>query len=226
MRVSNRLPRRHPTLLGMAALLLVGLWPGVSPATATEPKIELGIHEYTETARKRPVDSSVARLVDALSEQRTGRQTSSTSTADHSQFKELQRDFASGREVTQACLECHNTAGEQFAHNKHWTWSYEHPETGQKLGKGVLLNNFCTNAKGNEGMCAQCHAGYGMDDISSYHFNDYANMDCLVCHESTGTYYKTPPTEGNKACSSMFDGKPAIDWGAVAQSVKLPGRNN
>jgi len=89
----------------------------------------------------------------------------------------------------------------------------------------VLVNNFCTNAKGNEGMCAQCHAGYNMTG-PDFDFTNQENIDCLVCHESTGTYYKTPTTEGNEACSIMFEGKSPIDWVKVAKSVEMPQRNN
>lgn len=109
--------------------------------------------------------------------------------------------------------------------NKHWTWDYKHPKTGQHLGKSVLVNNFCTNARGNEGMCAQCHAGYNMTD-SNFDFTNQDNIDCLVCHETTGTYYKTPTTPGNKSCSVMFEGKPPIEWAKVAQSVEMPSRAN
>jgi hypothetical protein len=70
-------------------------------------------------------------------------------------------------------------------------------------------------------MCAQCHAGYGWKD-ETFDFSDETNIDCLVCHETTGTYYKTPNSEGSPACSVMFEGKPPIDLAAVAQSVDLP----
>lgn len=199
----------------------------VSPVLASEPlpeiepgsgyRSEAGITEYKEMADTRPVDKSVTRL---------SAEKGPVSTTDHAKLKELQGPFASGPEVTRACLECHTEAGHQFTKNKHWTWSYDHPVTGQKLGKGVLINNFCTNARGNEGMCAQCHAGYGMDDIKTYDFTNQENIDCLICHESTGTYYKTPPTEGNKACKVMFEGRPEMDLTRIAQSVALPGRNN
>lgn len=33
-----------------------------------------------------------------------------TTTADHTKFKELQREFASGPDVTKACLSCHTEA--------------------------------------------------------------------------------------------------------------------
>ena len=112
--------------------------------------------------------------------------------------------------MTKACLGCHTEAGHQFV-NKHWTWRYDQPATGKTLGKSVLINNFCTNARGNEGMCAQCHAGYNMTDVRTYDFSNQDNIDCLICHESTGTHYKTPPTRGNQACEVMFTDKPAID---------------
>jgi len=146
-------------------------------------------------------------------------------TADHTKFEQLKGPFASGPDVTKACLGCHTEAGKHFMQNIHWTWSYQDPKTGQQLGKKYLINNFCTNARGNEGMCAQCHAGYGWKD-ESFDFTDESNIDCLVCHETTGTYYKTPNTEGSPACAVMFEGKPPIDLAAVAKSVGLPERAN
>ncbi len=147
------------------------------------------------------------------------------STADHSKFAQLQGPFEDGRAVTQACLECHTEASHQFMKNIHWTWEYDNPKTGQKLGKKHLVNNFCTNSRGNEGMCAQCHAGYGWKD-EDYDFSDEANVDCVACHDRSGTYYKTPNSEGNEACSVMFEGKQPIEWSKVAQSVGMPGREN
>ena len=107
----------------------------------------------------------------------------------------------------------------------HWTWEYDHPTTGQKLGKKHLVNNFCTNARGNEGMCAQCHAGYGWKD-ETFDFKNENNIDCLVCHDTTGAYYRTPNSKGNEACSIMFEGKKGIPWAKVAQNVGMPSRGN
>ncbi|NOQ89486.1 MAG: tetrathionate reductase family octaheme c-type cytochrome [Gammaproteobacteria bacterium] len=149
----------------------------------------------------------------------------SNSTADHSKFQELKDPFMSGPEVTRACLKCHTEAGQQFMKNIHWTWNYENKKTGQLLGKKHLVNTFCTNSRGNEGMCAQCHAGYGWKD-ETFDFNNENNVDCVVCHDRTGTYYKTPPTKGNKSCSVMFEGKQPIQWSKVAQNVGLPAREN
>jgi octaheme c-type cytochrome (tetrathionate reductase family) len=147
------------------------------------------------------------------------------STADHSKFDALKGPFNSGPEVTKACLTCHNKAGHQFQKSIHWTLEYKNQKTGQILGKHVLVNNFCTNARGNEGMCAQCHASYNWTD-ANFDFTKQENIDCVVCHEQTGTYYKTPTTKGNSACSIMFEGLQPIDWTKVAQSVGRPERSN
>ena len=175
---------------------------------AGDTKIEAGISEYKNTGQDHAITKK-----------------QSKSTTDHSKLEELQGPFASGPEVTKACLKCHNTAGHQFKKNKHWTWEYKDTETGQMLGKKNLVNTFCTNARGNEGMCAQCHAGYGWKD-ENFDFDNEENMDCLACHESTGKYYKTPTTKGNKSCSIMFEGQKPIDWVKTAQSVAMPTRSN
>ncbi|WP_260294571.1 tetrathionate reductase family octaheme c-type cytochrome [Sedimenticola hydrogenitrophicus] len=197
----------------LLALLLASLL-SQAEARATEA-VELGITEYADTSqahRVSPGDPPAAVRVN-------------NSTADHAEFKELRGPFSSGPEVTRACLDCHNQAGHQFMQGIHWTWEYKHPVTGQLLGKKHLVNNFCTNARGNEGMCAQCHAGYGWKD-DSFDFSNQDNIDCLVCHDATGSYYRTPNSKGNAACSIMFEDKPELDLAKVAQSVALPSRSN
>jgi octaheme c-type cytochrome (tetrathionate reductase family) len=62
----------------------------------------------------------------------------------------------------------------------------------------------------NEARCTSCHAGYGWKD-ASFDFTDKTKIDCLVCHDTTGTYKKTPTAAG------MPD--PKVDLVAVAKSV-------
>lgn len=59
------------------------------------------------------------------------------STADHKEFKALKKDFKSGREVTKACLTCHNEASAQVHDTIHWSWQW-----GEGLGKKNAQNNF------------------------------------------------------------------------------------
>ena len=117
-------------------------------------------------------------------------------TADHSKFKELQREFASGPEVTQACLSCHTEAAGQIHRTKHWTWEYKNPQTGQVLGKKHVLNNYCISVETNLGACASCHVGYGWKD-NNFDFASEKNVDCLVCHDTTGIYKKPAGFAGN-----------------------------
>ncbi len=63
------------------------------------------------------------------------------STADHSKFKVLDQEFATGPEVTQACLSCHTEAGHQFQQTYHWTWQSVSGEQ-KGIGKKNVLNNF------------------------------------------------------------------------------------
>nr|WP_244147441.1 tetrathionate reductase family octaheme c-type cytochrome [Desulfovermiculus halophilus] len=80
----------------------------------------------------------------------------------------------------------------------------------------------------NEARCTSCHAGYGWKD-KSFDFSSEQNIDCLVCHEQTGTYEKFPTGAGHPVDEPReFGGKMYYppDWNAAAQSVSLPDREN
>ncbi len=117
---------------------------------------------------------------------------------DHSQFQILQGDFKSGPEVTAACLSCHVDAADEIMHTSHWTWEYPNPDTGQILGKKNVINDFCIAIDSNEPRCTSCHAGYGWAD-NTFDFSAEENVDCLVCHDNTGTYKKFPTGAGHPA---------------------------
>ncbi|MBW6493703.1 MAG: tetrathionate reductase family octaheme c-type cytochrome [Burkholderiaceae bacterium] len=126
----------------------------------------------------------------------------SATTADHSKFKELQQDFASGTSVTKACLQCHGKAADQVMHTTHWTWEYVNPVTKQVLGKKHLINNFCIAIETNEAHCATCHVGYGYKD-RNFDFTNKEAVDCLVCHDTTGAYRKQPGMAGEVVTREM-----------------------
>ncbi|HHE31982.1 MAG TPA: tetrathionate reductase family octaheme c-type cytochrome [Chlorobaculum parvum] len=151
----------------------------------------------------------------------------SVSTADHSKFKQLQKEFKSGPEVTKACLECHTEASKQVHRTKHWTWEVPMKD-GKMLGKRHVVNNFCISVEGNEPRCTSCHVGYDWKD-SSFDFASQENVDCLVCHDGTGTYKKLPPGAGHPAYKdTKFAGKdwPKVDLAYVAQNIQNPDRHN
>jgi octaheme c-type cytochrome (tetrathionate reductase family) len=153
-----------------------------------------------------------------------------SSTADHSKFKALQQSFKSGPEVTKACLSCHTEAAKQIHKTKHWTWEWVNPENGQKLGKKNVVNNFCTAVPSNEKFCAACHIGYGMENAKTFDFKSESAVDCLVCHDTTGSYKKLPGLAGHPAYKEIEfppkSGKMAkpVDLPKVAQSVGKTSR--
>ncbi|ANT65907.1 MULTISPECIES: tetrathionate reductase family octaheme c-type cytochrome [Prosthecochloris] len=151
----------------------------------------------------------------------------SRSTADHTKFKQLQKDFRSGPEVTEACLECHTEASRQIHRTKHWTWEVPMKD-GQMLGKQHTVNNFCIAVEGNEPRCTSCHIGYGWED-KKFDFTSERNVDCLVCHDGTGTYAKYPSGAGHPPYEDTAFGKKqfkAVDLSYVAQHVANPDRHN
>ncbi|MGP1679689.1 MAG: tetrathionate reductase family octaheme c-type cytochrome, partial [Burkholderiales bacterium] len=123
------------------------------------------------------------------------------STSDHTKFKALQQYFDSGPEVTKACLTCHTEAAKQLHKTEHWKWEYKNAQ-GQILGKKTLINNFCTTPVTNEAACNICHIGYGWKD-DSFDFTSEVNVDCLVCHDTTGNYRKPAGLAGNVVTKEM-----------------------
>ncbi|MBN2885868.1 MAG: tetrathionate reductase family octaheme c-type cytochrome, partial [Chromatiaceae bacterium] len=157
-------------------------------------------------------------------------QTSNT-TADHSKFEELQQDFASGPEVTKACLSCHTEAASQVMQSIHWKWEYAHPVTGQLLGKSQVFNAFCGNVASNEPRCTSCHVGYGWDDMGEAPPSDEARVDCLICHDQSGQYTKLSTGAGHpplEAKGETITGAKSwvVDLQQAARSVGLPSREN
>ncbi|QSX35547.1 tetrathionate reductase family octaheme c-type cytochrome [Shewanella avicenniae] len=129
----------------------------------------------------------------------------------------LQGPFANGSAVTEACLACHEQEATDFMTSSHWTWELEQklPDRTVKRGKKNAINNFCVSISGNEPRCTVCHAGYGWKD-NSFDFKDKTKVDCLVCHDTTGSYVKTVAGEAMEN----------IDLVNIAQNVGKPVRDN
>lgn len=157
-------------------------------------------------------------------------------TADHSKFRELQKKFTKPEDVTKTCLSCHNLAGNDIMKTSHWLWARDTDKMPGREGKTItagkknIVNNFCIALISNEPRCTSCHIGYGWKD-QSFDFKDQSKIDCLVCHESTGTYKKFPAGSGYPAAvKTLFPGNnqwyDPPDYLKVAQSVKKPSRIN
>ena len=126
---------------------------------------------------------------------------------------------------TQSCLNCHGLVGEDMLTKAHFTWEGVASNItgfeGEDHGKNDLINNFCIAVPTNEGRCTQCHAGFGYAD-DTFNFGEPENIDCLVCHDQSGTYVKGMTTAGQP--------DPAVDLNFVARSVAgnrgVPSRKN
>jgi len=139
---------------------------------------------------------------------------------EHNNLFDGYAEFKTGPEVTRACLACHADAGKQVLQTAHWKWESEPTEIPGRdglftTGKKKSINNFCIGIQGNWASCTACHAGYGWDS-ADFDFTDQTHVDCLVCHDNSGTYRKGKsglPAEG-------------VDLKAAAQSVGVPTREN
>ncbi|MCW8859172.1 MAG: tetrathionate reductase family octaheme c-type cytochrome [Deltaproteobacteria bacterium] len=136
--------------------------------------------------------------------------------ADHS-F--IEGPLNSGPEATKACLECHEDAAKDMMKTSHWSWNMEQVIDGKPIKRGKIsaMNNFCVSVRSNEPRCTSCHVGYGWKD-SSFDFTDESKVDCLVCHDTTGTYVKTSTGAGLPADD--------VDLLYVARNVGKSSRQN
>lgn len=139
---------------------------------------------------------------------------------DHSKFAVLQTKFTTPQQATAACISCHNGRDAEIMKSNHWNWEREEYIQGRGivyLGKKNALNNFCIGAEGNEQSCAKCHIGLGMTD-KQFSFTDNKNIDCLICHDNTGTYKKAPEKAGAP--------EDTLDFNKIAQNPGKPQRTN
>jgi octaheme c-type cytochrome (tetrathionate reductase family) len=137
---------------------------------------------------------------------------------DHARLPALQKNFASGPQVTQTCISCHTERHKEVLNIPHWKWSREEYIVGRGVrstGKNNVINNFCIGVASNLTGCDQCHAGYGYTD-AKFDFSDAKNIDCLVCHDGSDSYSKT---NGGAPLAS-------VDLKQVAQQVARPRRSN
>ncbi|MFP4475756.1 MAG: tetrathionate reductase family octaheme c-type cytochrome [Desulfatibacillaceae bacterium] len=205
----------------MKKVLLAGLLLILAGVVAVSQTVPVAFAEKGEAVKGEKVMPPV--------ELQYGRIHSRNFTADHSKFSELQVEFNSGPDVTRACLSCHTEAAKQVMETIHWTWLCPAADPEARLGKaGYVVNNFCININSNEPRCTSCHAGYGWED-KTFDFTQETAVDCLVCHEQTGSYEKFPTKAGRVVDKpTQFGGKTFTppDWNKVAQSVALPTRRN
>ncbi len=125
------------------------------------------------------------------------------------------------RQIIEECLMCHEEAGDEILQSNHWNWLSSNVTNPNKIFNDVEnkipVNNFCIAVSGNSTPCTSCHLPFSGKD-ETFDFNVAENIDCLVCHEQTGTYAQL-----------KFESQPSdstIDLLAIAQSVGKPTDKN
>ncbi len=124
------------------------------------------------------------------------------------------------RDVTRTCLGCHPKVGRDILNTAHWNWKEYSPtlagyEHRLNISLTLMANNACLAIGPNLEGCASCHIGYGWLD-SRFNFSNPVNIDCLICHDTTGSYRKELGKGG------LPDR--ALDLAAVARKVGRPSR--
>lgn len=142
------------------------------------------------------------------------------SKADHSKFAALNKHFESPQQVTETCITCHTGRHKEVMNSSHWNW--ERPEYIEGkgivyLGKKNAVNNFCIGTQSNEEACAKCHIGFGLGS-DGFSFTDSTNIDCMVCHDNSGSYVKGNNLDGYP--------DPALNLNEIAQDIGRPTRDN
>jgi octaheme c-type cytochrome (tetrathionate reductase family) len=142
--------------------------------------------------------------------------------------EEITGPFETPMEVTETCLSCHEDAATEVMKTSHWTWNLAQDVPGKghiERGKKNVVNNFCISINSNWPRCTSCHISYGWED-ANFDFTDQSRVDCLVCHDSTGTYEKVPTGAGMPHGFTGKDTGKSVDLVKVAQNVALPSRTN
>jgi hypothetical protein len=148
----------------------------------------------------------------------------SSGVADAATFHE-QYFTANSYSGTGQCLNCHSWLAGEVMSTGHWKWKGTVANIvgpvdlrGRTHGKLDLINNFCQAVPANEGRCSQCHIGYGWAD-KSFDFGNPRNIDCLACHDQTGTYEKVQAPSPEQPLAG--GPKPGLDLDAIARSVGM-----
>ena len=128
---------------------------------------------------------------------------STSSTADHSKFEELQQNFDDIEDINMACTSCHNLAESQLHKTIHWQWDYP-LDSGENYGKLHVINGYHPNAVSNIDTCDSCHIGFGLSK-STTDLIPEAAVDCLACHDNSGEYFYTRFHQSGAECAMCHD---------------------
>ncbi len=126
------------------------------------------------------------------------------------------------RQITTQCLECHPDVSRDVMNSAHWNWKgltpsivgHEHSVT---TGLLKVMDNYTITMLPQLVHSRSFHIGYSPGE-SAIDFSNRENIDCLICHDTTGSYRKDLNNGGLPA--------QGVDLAKVARSVGRPSRQN
>lgn len=133
--------------------------------------------------------------------------------------QQMQGPFTAAGEVVAACLECHPQQAAEVLSSTHWTWSRRATVNGESVsyGKRDSLARFAIDPAANPSRCLGCHVSTDPGGIDPARPAP-AMVDCLVCHDRTGTYRRP----GSLSSPSL----PEPDLTRIARGVGRPSPAN
>ena len=126
---------------------------------------------------------------------------------------QLNGPFSKVSDVTAQCLTCHPQQGEDLLRSSHWTWKRQRMINGKEtlFSKKNGLTTFAIAAGANPSQCLTCHISTNLLD-ERFDPTAAVNVDCLICHDKTGTYKRadgTPKEDLNLVYIARNVGKPS-----------------
>jgi len=124
--------------------------------------------------------------------------------------------FSTVRDVIAKCVECHASEAEEILQDIHWKWQRPININGDKqaFGKRTELSFFGISAPQNIQICMRCHISHNWTNMV-FEQNNPTDIDCLVCHDTTGSYKRNANTI-----------KPQDNLEEIARNVGKPTINN
>jgi hypothetical protein len=154
-----------------------------------------------------------------------------TTTADHTKFKELQKTFNSGPEVTKACLACHTEAAGQIHRTKHWKWEYTEPRHQAEAGQeDTSSTTSAFRSPSNYAACTSCHIGYGWKDARlRLQVRRKRRLPGLPRHhrqlQEAARLRRQPGDQGHRVSAGLGQDHQGIDLSKIAQKVGKTSRD-
>lgn len=141
-------------------------------------------------------------------------------TPDHSTLVAVTKD-QTPQQVTAHCLDCHDNTGVDVLASAHWNWKGLTPQISghehENIGLAEIIDNYTITMLPDLADTWSFHIGYKANG-STFNPASTQNIDCLVCHDTTGFYKKDAENNGLPSKN--------IDLVNVAQKVGRPSRSN